>query len=261
MTDIRVDEETVETEDGVPLALRVEGPPEATVGLILAHGFSMSSADRRLAALAEGLSASGHTVYSFDFRGHGRSGGVSTLGELELLDLDAVVQLARRRGHEKVVVVGASMGGFVSLRHAALLGGEDAVVAVSTPATWGVSSRLRAQALLMAVRNRVGRRILSARGTRVVESLDAPPLSPAQLADRITIPVAVVHGGRDPYVPADDAALVYQLLSGPKRLVILPEFGHAEAAYSPELAVLIGSLVEELLAAQGTTCTEPPTPV
>lgn len=261
MTSIWAGVERVETEDGIDLALRVEGSPEAPVGLILAHGFSMSSTDRRLAALAEGLAASGHAVYSFDFRGHGRSGGVCTLGELELLDLDAVVQLARRHGHEKVVVVGASMGGFVALRHAALLGGEDALVAVSTPATWGVSPRLRAQALLMAVRNRVGRRILSARGTRVVESLDAPPLSPAQLADQITIPVALVHGDRDPYVPTDDAVLLYELLSGPKRLVILAGFGHAEAAYSPELAVMLGSLVEELLTAQDETCMEPPMPV
>lgn len=247
MTEIGAAGQRIETEDGVELAVGVRGRPDAPVGLVVAHGFSMTSTDRRLAALAAGLAQAGHGVYTFDFRGHGRSGGVCTLGELEVLDIDAVVRLARRHRHERIVVIGASMGGFVALRHAAVLGGEDAVVAISTPATWGVSPRLRAQALLMAVRNPLGRRVLSARGTRVVDSLEAPPISPAQLAGQITIPVALVHGGRDPYVPAEDAVLLLERLSGPKRLVILPEFGHAEAGYSPELVALLASLVADLL--------------
>lgn len=239
--------EWVHTEDGIDLAVRLHGRLDSPVALILAHGFTMSSTDRRLVALAGGLADAGHAVYTFDFRGHGRSGGIYTLGDREVLDLDAVVRLARRYEHDKVVVIGASMGGFVSLRHAALLGGEDAVVAVSTPATWGVSRRLRARALVMAVHHRMGRRILGALGTRVVESLDEAPLSPSELAGQITIPVALVHGSRDPYVPIDDAVLLHERLAGPKRLVILSEFGHAEAAYSPELVGLLGSLVEDLV--------------
>jgi pimeloyl-ACP methyl ester carboxylesterase len=247
MTDIRSGTEEVETEDGVALATGVQGPPDAPVALILAHGFSMASSDRRLAAVAGGLAEAGHAVYTFDFRGHGRSGGVCTLGELEIRDLDALVRLARREGHDRVVVIGASMGGFVALRHAALVGGVDAVVAISTPATWGASPRVRARVLSLAVQNRIGRRILSVRGTRVVDIMPEPPLSPSQLAHRITIPVGLIHGARDPYVPVEDAVLLHERLAGPKRLVVLPEFGHAEAAYTPDLVGLLASLVEVLL--------------
>ncbi|MDQ1395890.1 MAG: uncharacterized protein QOG64_1149, partial [Acidimicrobiaceae bacterium] len=123
----------------------------------------------------------------------------------------------------------------------------DAVVAISTPATWGVSPRLRARALLLAVHHRVGRHILSARGTRVVGRLAAPPISPSELAPRIAIPVAIVHGGRDPYVPTADAVLLHERLGGVRRLIILPAFGHAEAAYSPGLADLLDGLIGELL--------------
>jgi pimeloyl-ACP methyl ester carboxylesterase len=217
------------------------------VALVIAHGFTMTSADRRLVAVAQLLADAGRTVYTFDFRGHGRSGGVSTLGELETRDIDAVVHLARRRGHDSVVVIGASMGGFVALRHAALCGGVDAVIAISTPAVWGVSSRLRARALIGAVHSRVGRRVLSARGTRVIDPVGISPSSPADLAPRITIPVALVHGDRDPYVPADDAALLYERLGGYKRLVLLPGFGHAERAYRRDFAPLLNSLVDELV--------------
>lgn len=225
----------------------MDGPDDASVALVMAHGFSMRSTDRRLVAVASLLAEAGRAVYTFDFRGHGRSGGVSTLGDREILDVDAVVRLARDRGHERVVVVGASMGGFVALRHAALLGGVDAVIAISTPAVWGRSSRLRGRALVAAVHNRVGRRVLSARGTRV-EPVRMAPTSPADLAPQITIPVALVHGHRDPYVPVDDAMLLHDRLGGYARLVLLAGFGHAETAYRPDFAPLLDSLVDDLVA-------------
>jgi len=237
----------VRTPDGVDVAIRRQGPDLAPVAIVLAHGFSMTSSDRRLTAVADGLAGAGHAVFTFDFRGHGRSAGISTLGDLEILDLDAVVRLARRRGHGQIVVIGGSMGGFVALRHAALLGGEDAVVAISTPATWGVSHRLRGRALILTAQNRVGRRILSSRGTRVGERLRGPLLSPSDLARRINIPVALIHGDRDAYVPIDDARLLHERLGGPKRLITLTGFGHAETAYTADFAARLSALVDEML--------------
>ena len=73
------------------------------------------------------------------------------------------------------------------------------------------------------------------------------PTSPADLAPQITIPVALVHGDRDPYVPADDAVLLHDRLGGYRRLVLLPGFGHAETAYRPDFAPLLDSLVDDLL--------------
>jgi pimeloyl-ACP methyl ester carboxylesterase len=242
----------VTTADGVAVATRRSGRPDAPVAVVIAHGFSMTSTDRRLAALAARLADAGRAVYTFDFRGHGQSGGASTLGDLETADLEAVVRDARQNGHDRLVVVGASMGGFVALRHAALLGGADAVIAISTPAMWGVSPRLRARALGVAVRSRVGRRLLSVRGTRVDHRSPPPPASPADLAPQITIPVAIVHGDRDPYVPTADAVLLHERLGGYRRLVILPGFWHAETGYTPDFAMLLDALVEELLSSHSS---------
>jgi pimeloyl-ACP methyl ester carboxylesterase len=237
----------VSTDDGVDIATHVDGPADAPVALVIAHGFSMTSTDRRLVAVATLLAEAGRAVYTFDFRGHGRSGGTSTLGDLETRDLDAVVRLARERGHERVVVIGGSMGGFVALRHAAVGRDVDAVIAISTPAVWGTATRLRARALVAAVNNRAGRRILSARGTRVGKPVRVPPSSPAELAPLITIPVAIVQGDADPYVSADDAVTMHERLGGYRRLVLLPGFGHAEVAYSPDFAPLLNTLVDDLL--------------
>ncbi|HET6873493.1 MAG TPA: hypothetical protein VFH70_01870, partial [Acidimicrobiales bacterium] len=122
------------------------------------------------------------------------------------------------------------------------------VVAISTPATWGVSPRPRARALMAAVNSPMGRRLLLVRGTRVAGGMDtAVPGSPSDLAGRITIPVGVIHGERDRYVPVDDAVLIHSRLAGPRRLVVLPDFGHAEAAYSPAFADVVEDVIDGLL--------------
>ncbi len=109
-------------------------PGDGDLGIVVAHGFTgtwRSPANRRIAeALARRAG-----VIAFDFRGHGRSSGVSTVGDLEVLDLDAAVRHARAH-YAKVATVGFSMGAAVAVRHAALSRGVEAVVAVSGPARW-----------------------------------------------------------------------------------------------------------------------------
>src|SRR5262249_60044669 len=75
-------------------------------------------------------------VLSRAFRGHGRSGGASTLGDKEIKDLAAVVAYARELGYARVALVGFSMGASVVLRFAGLIGGADAVASVSGPGWW-----------------------------------------------------------------------------------------------------------------------------
>src|SRR5918996_5000261 len=92
---------TVRTEDGVPLVgTRVGAGP----ALVLCHGFFGWHRKPRIAAMARAL-ARRFTVYAFDFRGHGASGGLCTYGDLEYLDVDAVVARARRETGGPVVTV------------------------------------------------------------------------------------------------------------------------------------------------------------
>ena len=79
--------------------------------------------------------ADGFDVVSYDARGHGRSTGESTLGDLEQHDVAAAVALARTRSSD-VVLVGASMGAIAALRYAATDPELRGVVAVSCPARW-----------------------------------------------------------------------------------------------------------------------------
>ncbi|MFJ2025870.1 alpha/beta hydrolase [Streptomyces sp. NPDC087897] len=93
--------------------------PATTTAIVVAHGFT-GSLDRPAVRRAARVFAQRAAVITFSFRGHGRSGGRSTVGDREVLDLAAAVAWARELGHTRVVTVGFSMGGSVVLRHGAL---------------------------------------------------------------------------------------------------------------------------------------------
>ena len=225
------------------------GPEDAEVAIVFGHGFTGSQHNRKVVAFAQDLSARGLAVYTADFRGHGESGGFSTLGDREVHDLDSLVVAARSQ-HQQVVSVGASMGAFVALRHAGLGGDVDAVIAISSPADGREPQLRRARVLELLVRTERGRRLLVRYGTRVDPVRVPVAAAPLDLAAEIApVPVAIVHGGRDRYVPLDDAYALYDRLGEPRRLMVLPEFGHGEAAFTPEFAARVETLVAELLAA------------
>ena len=108
------------TVDGVRIdAAHIPGD-SLDLGIVVAHGFTGSWRERPTRRIAHLLSAFGG-VLAFDFRGHGRSSGLSTVGDREILDIDAAVRHARVIGYRRVVTVGFSMGAAVAIRHAGLL--------------------------------------------------------------------------------------------------------------------------------------------
>jgi pimeloyl-ACP methyl ester carboxylesterase len=223
--------------------------------VILAHGFNTSQANPRIQWMATHLSRSGYPTFTFDFRGHGASGGISTLGDLEVEDLEAVARAVREHGHGTVVVIGASMGGSVAIRHAGLKRGVEGVIVVSAPSTWTKPTLTRARVMARLIRTRPGRAALQRYGTRVgpVTSRSTPPIELAPLIS--PIPVAVVHGGRDRYIPASEAHLLFDALKEPKRFVELPWLPHAEVGFTPQLADVLVELIDDMTRPDGGAST------
>ncbi|GAA3441762.1 alpha/beta hydrolase [Planomonospora venezuelensis] len=217
----------------------------ADLGIVLAHGFTGSLRERPTRRIAHVLSGFGGVV-SLDFRGHGRSGGETTVGDLEILDLDAAVRHARVIGYTRVVTVGFSMGGAVALRHAGVLQGVDAVVAVSAPARWYYRGTRPMRQVHWAIEHPAGR--LAARlgkGTRIRRGVwDPVPLAPYEAAAKIApTPLLVVHGDADTFFPLEHAHQIHDAAAEPKELWIEPGYGHAESAATPELIRRIGRWV------------------
>jgi pimeloyl-ACP methyl ester carboxylesterase len=217
-------------------------PSAPATAVVLAHGFSGSSSSPGLRRVADVLAGAGAGVVALDFRGHGRSGGVSTVGDLEVLDLDAAVAWARLLGYARVVTVGFSMGGSVVVRHAAMLRGVDAVVSVSGPARWYYRGTPAMRMLHRVVERPSGR--LAARvglRTRIAaDGWDPLPAEPRAMAGSIApVPLLVVHGTHDRYFPLDHAEQLAAAAGPTAQLWVEPGFGHAENAISAELTARI----------------------
>jgi pimeloyl-ACP methyl ester carboxylesterase len=249
---------TLVTEDGVPIdAIHLPGPKD--LGIVVAHGFTGSWQRPDVWRIASRLSQKAGVI-TFDFRGHGRSGGLSTLGDREINDVDVAVAYACELGYQQIAAVGFSMGASVVLRHAGLLGGVDAVVSVSGPGRWYYRGTERMRWVHRAVERRSGRYVTRRYlNTRVnPEGWKLIPVPPAEAAAKIApVPLLIVHGDRDLYFPPEHARQLYLAAREPKELWLVPGMGHAESACSQELVDRIGHWVAQATRAPGQAAREP----
>lgn len=218
------------------------------LGIVLAHGFTGSWRCKDTRRIAHVLSGFGG-VLAFDFRGHGRSGGESTVGDLEVLDVDAAVRHLRVMGYTKVAVVGFSMGASVAVRHAGLCGGVDAVASVSGPARWYYRGTKPMRQVHWAVEHPIGRWAAKlAKNTRIARGQWQPiPMPPHEAAALISpTPLLVVHGDSDTFFPLEHAHQLFGGANEPKELWVEPGYGHAESAARPDLIRRIGKWIENV---------------
>ncbi|MDA0567889.1 alpha/beta fold hydrolase [Streptomonospora sp. S1-112] len=239
------------TSDGVDLdTALLRGDSSGTAAVVLANGFTgtwRNPGTKRVARHLLGIA----DVMTFDFRGHRESGGLCTVGNLEVHDVEAVVAHLRERGYTRIATVGFSMGAAVVVRHAAMFGGVRAVVAVSGPSMWYYRGSRRMRLLHFGVERPVGRWFLRvARKVRVIDTdWDPVPPDPTELAPRVSpAPLLVVHGDADAYFPVEHAHRLHDAAREPKELWIEPGMGHAERAVTPECAARVAQWLQPSLA-------------
>jgi len=216
---------------------------ERPITFVVAHGFTNTVAYPPFLRLVGWLQRFG-AVRALDFRGHGRSGGASSVGgDPEVADVDAAVAAARADGADAVVTLGLSMGGGVALRQAALgRHRPDAVVCVSAVSRWYVRDTRPMRRVHWLLETTAGRVL----GSRVVRlRLDEPwrtlPLSPLQVAHRIApTPLLLVHGDRDEYFPLEHFRTLAQAAGPTATAWVVPGFGHAESGATAPLVERIG---------------------
>jgi pimeloyl-ACP methyl ester carboxylesterase len=245
--------QTLLTADGVRLtAFHLPGP-DREWAFVVCHGFTGSGTSPDIRRVVSGLRPFGGVI-TFDFRGHGRSRGRSTVGDLEVFDLHAAIEWARVLGYRNVATVGFSMGASVVVRHGALsaVGGRghssttDAVVSVSGPGWWFERSTTPMKWIHWLVEHPVGRLVSSVKfKTRILASgWDPVPESPMEMAGRIApVPLLVVHGDADKFFPVAHAHALYDAAEEPRQLWIERGFGHAEASAGIDLVTRIGKWV------------------
>ena len=252
-------EHTLRASDGVAIsAVHVEGDRH-DLCFVVVHGFTGNWHEDRVQKVIVGLRAFGDVI-AIDMRGHGRSGGRTTVGYLEVNDVAAAVEWARELGYPAVVTVGFSLGGAVVLREAGLAqagilhaGRVDAVVSVSAPAFWYYRGTRVMRLVHHLVETRTGRLAMRLSGTRISprEWTDPLPMPPVEAAAKLgTVPLLVVHGDVDRYFPVEHPRAIRDAAAAsgvPTEMWVVEGFGHAESAISPQDIDRIGAWARECL--------------
>jgi pimeloyl-ACP methyl ester carboxylesterase len=250
---------SLRTADGVRLAAtHTPARGTANVAIVLVPGFSGWSGKPGVAR-ATAVLAEHADVLQIDLRGHGRSGGRSTLADREVFDVDAGVAYLRSLGHERVVSVGFSMGGAAAIRHAALVGERvhghllvnpvTAVVCVSTGSAFYIRDTKPMRRLHFLVLTRLGR-VIAREVFRVridPKGWAVEPMAPLEAAARLSVPLLVVHGDHDSYLKERHAFDLAQAAGGPVELWVESGFGHAEEAADLNLLRRIGATLPRLV--------------
>ena len=255
---------TLRAADGTDIGAsyhRLASGESSDLALVVGHGFTGSRAKednlRVCATLRQRL-----PLVTLDYRGHGESGGVSSLGLREVLDLDAAIAWAHELGHRRVVSVGFSMGSTIAIRQAALtrtvdrgelalttVNQPDAVVSISGNAFWFYRGTAPMRLLHRAVSTSVGRSVLARVSGTQVDVADWEqellPFSPEEAAAFLApTPLLLVHGDADTVFPLEHPHAVHRGASQGAHdrelhpavdLWVEEGLGHAEAAVSEEL--------------------------
>lgn len=243
------------TADGVKLhAVRLAGPPDCGGTVVLSHGFANWHRHPKIHEFATKL-AEHVNVVVLDMRGHGFSGGTSTLGALEYLDVAAAVQQVP--SSDALILLGTSMGSAASVIYAGRSahgdGGRaaDAVIAISGPAWWGgldaAKGVSRVLELAASPFMRVSMKYLMR--VRIEGMRNDGRIDPVSVVGEIApTPLVIVHDKADWYFGADQAEAM-ESAAGPTAKLWWREGGHATDLFNDELCdQIVREVVEPAIA-------------
>ncbi|MDR6866171.1 alpha-beta hydrolase superfamily lysophospholipase [Microbacterium resistens] len=170
--------------------------------------------------------------YRNDGEGPRTKGGAYALGAAEWRDVDSAMEYALRRGAERIVLMGWSMGGAIVLQAAVSSPRRDAVSGMildSPVVDW--RTVLRFQAGEMGLREPLPRLAMDALSTewtaRLSGAEQAIPFDDLDMvarADELTAPILLLHSDDDGFVPADAS---HALADARPDLVTMPAFSGA----------------------------------
>ncbi|MCV0333751.1 alpha/beta fold hydrolase [Microbacterium sp.] len=206
-------------------------PASSSTWVIQVHGRGATRAECLRAVPV--LHAAGLPNLVVSYRNDGEAprtrAGAYALGASEWRDVDAAIAYALRHGAERVILMGWSMGGAVSLQAAVTSGHRERIAGIileSPVVDW--RTVLRFQAKLAGVRAPLPELAmgalqmpLTARLSGADEPIHFDRLDMVARAGELTAPVLILHSDDDGFVPADSS---HALQEARPDLVTMPKF-------------------------------------
>lgn len=182
----------------------------------------------------------GFDVVAYDSRRHGQSPGeVCTYGFVEKRDLRRVID---GLSGGAVILIGTSLGAAVALQEAASDPRVTSIVAAESFSDLKTVATERAPWYLPGPVIRKAFIVAEQRGRFLVDAV-----SPLQAARTITAPVLLIHGAEDKETPPAHSQRIFEALTGPRRLLLVPGAGHNQSLYGPGVWGEIERWIEEAL--------------
>ncbi len=214
---------TLTTKDKIDIAINhyQNGRDEV---VIVAPGWCMTKDSEAFVGISE-MFAKHFDVISFDFRGHGKSGGMYTFTAIELIDMDAVVRFARKN-YKKIYLAGFSLGAAMSLIYASKSRFINKVIAVSAPSDF---SKIENE---MWKKEAWGETFKKFEIDRFASIRPYPmpldKIKPIDIVNKIKVPTLFIAGEKDPTVHPWHTKELFEKAICPKKYREYPNGCHAE---------------------------------
>jgi pimeloyl-ACP methyl ester carboxylesterase len=199
---------------------------DAQRAVILLHGLG---GDRlQMFPRAKWLHDSGYSVFLFDLRGCGESGGAVSFGYKERLDVEAALGFLRQdRKVVATVVVGQSLGAAAALMAVGSWKEDVKGAVLESPfSRFGDAVRIRVRGYAGWLEPVLSPLLLAQVRPRLGFSPEA--LAPVEAIHRARCPILLGFGGQDPYVTREDLGEFFRSAPYPATLWVLQHAGHTD---------------------------------
>jgi len=229
----------LKTEDGIDIAAWfIPSPRTQAPTLLFLHGYPAEKGD--LLSIVKEFHKE-FDIFMIDFRSFGKSGGSSTtLGKKEQLDLKTALDELERRGKTNIGVFGFSLGGAVALLSAP---DDQRIKAIVTYAAFADLKLLGYETYKNLWILKYPLVELLSFWMRLFQQHDVAKESPRVAAQKITIPVFLIHSKSDEQISFRHAELLRASLSRNSKA----EFYFIESALHGELPPDFFSRVRDFL--------------
>ena len=214
----------LKTKDKIDIAINYYQTSHNEV-VIVAPGWCMTKNSNAFSRISEMFSKH-FDVISFDFRGHGQSGGMYTFTAKELMDIDCVVRHARGKKYKKIYLAGFSLGAAMALIYASKSRFIDKIIAVSAPTDFGkIENKMwKKEAWGETFKKFEFKRFMSIRPY----PLPLKKIKPIDIVDKIKVPALFIAGEKDPTVHPWHTKALYDKAVCPKEYKEYKNGCHAE---------------------------------
>jgi hypothetical protein len=221
--DFPVEHITLTLADGSPIKAWYGVSDSAKGCVILFHGISVNKS--YVVNEAAMFRQMGYNVLLVDFRAHGRSdGNNSTFGVEETEEVEKAFRLAQERGNRSIILYGVSMGAAVCLKAVAEKKVQPAALIADMP--FGcLQNHMQARARIHGFPSQPFAFLVTF-WAGVEGGFNGFNHSPTDYARKVSCPVLLQWGDRDPYVSRSETEAIFNNLPAQKKLAIYEGAGH-----------------------------------